>query len=90
MIVDNNMKYFCVWSEQGAILCLTTDYGVAIDVYSEHMINCGHLTDDSWSDTTAFIEEFSSVFPSDRKDIMEAISDSERRDWKSGSRTIMF
>ena len=82
------LKYFCVWSEDETMLCLTTDNGFALDIFANHMMNVGRLTDDDWSDTTAFIEEFTE-FPSDRADIMDFISDEEKNLWKSGE-SIVF
>lgn len=70
------------------MLCLTTDSGLALDIYANHMINVGRLTDDDWADSEAFIEEFTE-FPSDRADIMDFISDQEKSLWKSGE-TIVF
>lgn len=81
-------KYYCVWSEQETILCLTTDNGIAIDVFAEHMINVGRLTDDDWSDTTAFIEEWDE-FPVERKDIMDFLTDEEYIAWNGGNTVMM-
>jgi hypothetical protein len=82
------MKYYCVWSDDETILCLTTDYGVALDVYGDYMFNNGYLTDDSWTDATASIEEFIE-YPTDRDDIMRFINDTEKLAWKHG-KTIML
>lgn len=77
------ITYYCVWSEETAILCLTTDYGIALDVFAEHMTMNGRLTDDEWQETTAFIEEFSE-FPSDRPDIVDFLHPNEIQKWKAG------
>jgi len=84
----NGKKYYCVWSEQDTILCLTTDFGIATDVYGEHMIDSGYVTDDSWADATARIEEFPE-FPVTRKDIMSVLSDDEYIAWNAGN-TVML
>lgn len=81
-------KYYCVWSEQETILCLTTDGGIALDMFAEHMINSGRLTDDEWSDTTAFIEEWDE-FPVERKDIMDFLTDEEYIAWNGGNTVII-
>jgi hypothetical protein len=80
--------YYCVWSEQDTILCLTTDFGIATDVYGEHMIDSGYVTDDSWADATARIEEFPE-FPVTRKDIMDFLSDDEYIAWNGGNTVMM-
>lgn len=80
--------YYCVWSEQDTILCLTTDFGIATDVYGEHMIDSGYVTDDSWADATARIEEFPE-FPVTRKDIMDFLSDDEYIAWNGGITVMM-
>jgi hypothetical protein len=87
--MNTKIKYYCVWGEDESILVLTTDYGIALDMYAQHLESMGRLTDDQWSDTTAYIEEFGESFPSDREDIMDSISDSERLAWKHGE-TIAF
>lgn len=84
----NGKKYYCVWSEQDTILCLTTDYGIAIDVFGNHMIDSGYVTDDSWADAIARIEEFDE-FPVTRKDIMSVLSDDEYIAWNAGN-TVML
>jgi DNA phosphorothioation-dependent restriction protein DptG len=84
----NGKKYYCVWSEQDTILCLTTDYGIALDVFGEHMIDSGYVTDDSWADAIARIEEFDE-FPVTRKDIMSVLSDDEYIAWNAGN-TVML
>jgi DNA phosphorothioation-dependent restriction protein DptG len=81
-------KYYCVWSEQETILCLTTDYGIALDVYGNHMIDSGYVTDDSWADAIARIEEFDE-WPVTRRDIMDALSDDEYIAWNAGD-TVML
>ena len=84
----NGKKYYCVWSEQDTILCLTTDYGIAMDVFGNHMIDSGYVTDDSWADAIARIEEFDE-FPVTRKDIMSVLSDDEYIAWNAGN-TVML
>jgi hypothetical protein len=84
----NGKKYYCVWSEQDTILCLTTDYGIAMDVFGNHMIDSGYVTDDSWADAIARIEEFDE-FPVTRKDIMSVLSDDEYIAWNAGD-TVML
>jgi hypothetical protein len=84
----NGKKYYCVWSEQDTILCLTTDYGIAMDVFGDHMIDSGYVTDDSWADAIARIEEFDE-FPVTRKDIMSVLSDDEYIAWNAGN-TLML
>lgn len=84
MTMNTEIKYYCVWSEFDTILCLTTDYGIALDVFANHMTSVGRLTDDSWSETTAHIEEFF-TFPENNSEIMESISDGERVKWKYGN-----
>jgi hypothetical protein len=84
----NGKKYYCVWSEQDTILCLTTDYGIAMDVFGDHMIDSGYVTDDSWADAIARIEEFDE-FPVTRKDIMSVLSDDEYIAWNAGN-TVML
>jgi hypothetical protein len=84
----NGKKYYCVWSEQETILCLTTDYGIAMDVFGDHMIDSGYVTDDSWADAIARIEEFDE-FPVTRKDIMSVLSDDEYIAWNAGD-TVML
>jgi hypothetical protein len=84
----NGKKYYCVWSEQDTILCLTTDYGIAMDVFGDHMIDSGYVTDDSWADAIARIEEFDE-FPVTRKDIMSVLSDDEYIAWNAGD-TVML
>ena len=84
----NGKKYYCVWSEQETILCLTTDYGIAMDVFGDHMIDSGYVTDDSWADAIARIEEFDE-FPVTRKDIMSVLSDDEYIAWNAGN-TVML
>ena len=81
-------KYFCVWSDEATLLCLTTDYGVAVDVYGEYMIDNGYFTDDSWAESEAYIQTFDE-FPSDNSDIMDYISDDEKLKWKHGE-TVMI
>ena len=76
-------KYFCVWSEEDTILCLTTDYGIALDTLANHMEDCGRFTDDQWSESSASIEEFVE-YPRDREDIIGYISPEEAALWKNG------
>lgn len=76
-------KFYCVWSEQDTILCLTTDYGIALDRYAQHMEECERFTDDQWSDTTAFIEDFDE-YPTERADIFDYISPQEAAKWMNG------
>ena len=84
----NGKTYYCVWGNSDQILCLTTDYGIAMDVYGEHMIDSGYVTDDSWADATARIEEFPE-FPVTRKDIMDFLSDDEYIAWNGGNTVMM-
>jgi hypothetical protein len=90
----NGKTYYCVWSEQDTILCLTTDFGIATDVYGEHMIASGYVTDDAWSGESPFfsslarIEEFDE-FPVTRKDIMDVLSDDEYIAWNGGNTVMM-
>lgn len=86
--MSGNKKYYCVWSEDETMLCLTTDNGIALDVFADHMMKVGRLTDDDWSDTTAFIEEFDE-FPVTRKDIMDFLTDEEYIAWNAGN-TVML
>jgi hypothetical protein len=86
--MSGNKKYYCVWSEDETMLCLTTDNGIALDVFANHMNQVGRLTDDDWSDTTAFIEEFDE-FPVTRKDIMHFLTDEECIAWNAGN-TVML
>lgn len=82
------ITYYCVWGEEGTILCLTTDYGLSLDVFAEHMTMKGRLTDDQWQETTAFIEEFDQ-FPSDRNDILDFITPAEKNKWRA-CETVMI
>ncbi len=84
----NGKTYYCVWGNSDQILCLTTDFGIATDVYGEHMIDSGYVTDDSWADATARIEEFPE-FPVTRKDIMDFLSDDEYIAWNGGITVMM-
>jgi DNA phosphorothioation-dependent restriction protein DptG len=84
----NGKKYYCVWSEQDTILCLTTDYGIALDVYGNHLIDSGYVTDDSWADAIARIEEFDE-WPVTRRDIMDPLTDGEYIAWNAGY-TVML
>lgn len=90
MTMNTEIKYYCVWSEFDTILCLTTDYGIALDVFANHMTSVGRLTDDSWSETSAHIEDFYG-FPSeaDHSDIFNYITDVEKNKWFQGE-TVMI
>jgi hypothetical protein len=81
-------KYFCVWSDEATIICLTTDYGMALDVYGNYMVDSGYLTDDEWAEASAYIETFDE-FPSDNPIIMDYLSDNEKLKWKHGE-TVLF
>lgn len=83
-----NKKFYCVWGEEGQILALTTDYGRALDVFTEHMMIVGRLTDDSWSDTTAMIEDFPD-YPAGNSFIIDFITKSEALRWKNGETVII-
>jgi hypothetical protein len=85
----NGKTYYCVWGNQDTILCLTTDFGIATDVYGEHMIDSGYVTDDSpFFSSVARIEEFPE-FPVTRKDIMDFLSDDEYIAWNGGNTVMM-
>ena len=83
-----NKKFYCVWGEEGQILALTTDYGRALDVFAELMMIVGRLTDDSWSDTTAMIEDFQD-YPAGNNFIIDFITKSEALRWKNGETVII-
>lgn len=86
--MNTNKTYYCVWSEQGTILCLTTDYGIAVDVYGEHMIFSGKLTDDDWATSAANIEEFSEL-PTNREDIVGELPPDAITAWKHGDTVLL-
>lgn len=55
----NGKTYYCVWGNSDQILCLTTDYGIAMGAYTQHMTESGYVTDDSpFFSSVARIEEF--------------------------------
>ena len=87
-MVMNTELWYCVWSNEDKILCLTSDYGIAVDVLGNHMVDTGYVTDDSWADATARIEEFDTI-PDDRNDIIDFLTLDEYNTWYNGGTVMM-